>query len=102
VKEAEELLTKIVAIFRENEDYQREVECELMLVECKLKQNFKDHKALYAKVLEKVKVRGMPYRGRTIAKTEWRIAQKCWKISNLQKEALDEHYRRAIFLLSIE
>jgi hypothetical protein len=74
------LLTKIVVVFRGNEDYQREVECELLLVECKLKQQLKqdqswgDHLTLYSRVQEKVAVRGMPYRGRTVAKTEWRIA----------------------------
>jgi hypothetical protein len=55
-----------------------------MLVECKLKQlnegsSWRDHLALYAKVQEKVAVRGMPYRGRTVAKAEWRITQECWK-----------------------
>jgi hypothetical protein len=50
----------------------------------------------------------MPYRGRTVAKTEWRIAQECWNAAikddnaNMKKQALDVHYRRAIFLLSIE
>jgi hypothetical protein len=102
------LLTQIV--FRGNEDYQREVECELLLVECRLKQgrSWADHLASYSKVQEKVAVRGMPYRGRTVAKAEWRLAQACWnaavKDNNLgmKKQALNEHYRRTIFLHSIE
>jgi hypothetical protein len=90
------------------------VECELLLVECSLKQQLKqdqswgDHLTLYAKVQEKVAVRGMPYRGSTVAKAEWRIAQACWNAavgdSNaaMKKQALDVHYRRAIFLFSAE
>jgi hypothetical protein len=90
------------------------VECELLLVECWLKQKLKqeqswgDHMTLYSEVQEKVAVRGMPYRGRTVAKAEWRIAQTCWNEpvrnnnANMKKQALDEHYRRVIFLLSIE
>jgi hypothetical protein len=85
-----------------------------MLVECRLKQQLKqdeswgDHLALYSRVQEKVAVRGMPYRGSTVAKAEWRITKECWKAAvkdnnaAMKKQALDEHYRRAIFLLSIE
>jgi hypothetical protein len=90
------------------------VECELLLVECRLKQQLKqglswgEHLALYSRVQEKVAVRGMPYRGMTIAKAEWHIAQACWKgavgdnKADMKKQALDVHYRRAIILLSIE
>lgn len=49
-----------------------------MLVECTIKQksqNYIDeYKKRYAKVLEKVKVKGLQFRGRTIANAEWRIA----------------------------
>jgi hypothetical protein len=71
-------------------------------------QGWGKHLALYSKVHEKVAVRGMPYRGRTIAKAEWRIAQACWNTAignndtGMKKQALDQHYRRAIFLLSAE
>jgi hypothetical protein len=86
------------------------VECELLLVECRLKQgqSWADHLASYSKVQEKVAVRGMPYRGRTVAKAEWRIAQACWSTTvgynsaSIKMQALDVHYRRAIFLLSVE
>jgi hypothetical protein len=67
-----------------------------------------DHLTLYSRVHEKVAVRGMPYRGRTVAKAEWRITKACWKAAEkdnnaaMKKQALDEHYRRAIFLLSSE
>ena len=36
--EAMPLLNKIVKLFQEKEDYKREIECDLMLVECKVKQ----------------------------------------------------------------
>jgi hypothetical protein len=81
-----------------------------MLAECKLKQeqSWGGYLALYAKVHEKVAVRGMPYRGRAVAKAEWRIAQACWNAAvkdnnaDMKKQALDQHYRRAIILLPFE
>jgi len=53
-----------------------------MLVECIIKQPYnhdyiKDYKKSYLKVLEKVKIKGIPFRGKTVADTEWRIAQRC-------------------------
>jgi hypothetical protein len=35
----------------------------------------------YSKVLEKVKVKGLPFKGRTVADCEWRIAELCWRIA---------------------
>ena len=59
-------------------------------------------------MIEKVKVRGIPFKGRIVADTEWRIAEKCWEVANsvkdidMQKETLDQHYRRAMVLLSAQ
>ena len=59
-------------------------------------------------MLEKVKVKGIPFRGRTVADTEWRIAERCWKIAkytnntDIKKETLDKHFRRAMVLFSAD
>jgi len=51
-------------------------------------------------------VKGISFNSRTVADTEWRIAQICWKIAkstnnqDMQKETLDNHYRRAMVLFS--
>lgn len=63
-----------------------------MLVECKINQikqssadqnkdYIEDYKKSYRKVLEKAQAHEISCKGRIIADSEWRIAEKLWRIA---------------------
>ena len=73
--EAQEVLERIVLIFKKHEEIEQELQCSLLLAECKANTCDLNHfKEYYAKnVMKKAEALGVELRGAAVANSEWRI-----------------------------
>ena len=69
-----------MVVFKKNEDIEHELQCELLLAECKANTcDLKEFKEYYAKnVVKKAEALGVELRGVAVANSEWRIYRKLW------------------------
>ena len=67
-------------VFKENEEYEQELQCQLLLAECKANtDDFNVFREFYAKnVVKKAEALGIELRGVAVANSEFRIYQKLW------------------------
>ena len=77
---AQEVLEEIKDVFKKHEDISQELQCELLLAECKASTcelgKFKEE---YAKnVVKKAEALGVQLRGAIVANAEWRIYKMLW------------------------
>ena len=69
-----------MVVFKKNEDLEQELQCELLLAECKADTcDLKQFKEYHAKnVVRKAEALGVELRGVAVANSEWRIYRKIW------------------------
>ena len=88
-------------IFKKHEQIDQELECELLLAECKANTgNLKQFREYYAKnVVKKAEALGAELRGLAVARSEWRIYRKLWndKLKEEEKDyVLKTHLNKAM------
>lgn len=79
-KDAQSKLKEISLLFKQKEEHEKWLECELLLAECSIsKLNVQYFFQYYSKEVEdKAKAVGLELRGKTVANSEWRIYQQLW------------------------
>ena len=90
-KSVNKTLDTTIVAFKEKEEIEQELLCELFLAECKANTDtFSEFRKYYAKnVVKKAEALGIELRGVAVANSEFRIYQKLW---NQELSAEDQEY----------
>ena len=94
-----------MVVFKKNEDIEHELQCELLLAECKANTcDLKEFKEYYAKnVVKKAEALGVELRGVAVANSEWRIYLKLWNEAlNVEEEKEEEDYEEEYYSEEME